>query len=79
MRPHGWAQPSVATYVMGLAGKGERQRFRAHLVACTPCREAWLQLRDVPPLLALAAGGREPATGLDAVAWERIRSHRAED
>lgn len=76
MRAHVHAQSEVATYVLGLAADGERRRFRSHLIACAPCRDAWLQLRDLPPLLALAGLGREPTTGLDAVAWERAAGCR---
>lgn len=68
----------VAAYVLGLAADDERDRFRAHLTTCSPCRDAWLHLRDLPPLLAVAGVGGEPSAGLDAVAWERARHHRAE-
>ena len=78
MRPHERAHPTVAAYVLGLAADDERDRFRAHLAACSPCREAWLRLRDLPPLLALAGVGGEPTAGLDAAAWERVRGHRVE-
>lgn len=76
--PHRWAHSSVAAYVLGIDAGGTRAVFRAHLMQCEPCRAEWLQLREVPLLLARATAALGPSPGLDTAAWERIRGHRVE-
>lgn len=51
---HATADETVGTFVLGLEPGAVRATFREHLTECDVCRDEWQQLRDLPPLLAMA-------------------------